>query len=148
MAAFSGHRGDGDELLGCCFSFAYSHGEERWWEKRGEDEFPLLSFSRRGSSPSAFFFFFFFRALLLPCSDVLSSPVSDVIAVAFETWRNKMFFPCPGATGVTLSSPPHLPSFHHPPPPPLNSPSSEQDSSHAGRKECTSLSPPFHSLLF
>lgn len=29
MAAFSGHREDGDELLGLCFSVPYSHVGER-----------------------------------------------------------------------------------------------------------------------
>lgn len=36
MVPFSGHRGDGDELLGCRFSVDYSHVSERWWEERGE----------------------------------------------------------------------------------------------------------------
>ncbi len=107
MAAFSGHREDGDELLGCCFSVAYSHVEERWWEKRGEDEFPLLSFLKA-----------WLLALPLQFRDVLSSCASSVIAVPLKPDETKCVSPCPGVTGVTLCSFPHLPSLH---PSPLHS---------------------------
>lgn len=105
MAAFSGHRGDGDELFGCCFSVAYSHVEERWWEKRGEDESPLFKVSEGVAR---------FLALPLPCRDVLSALVSDVIAALLKPDETKWLFSMSwGDRGDTPY--PHLPSFHHPP---------------------------------
>lgn len=115
MAAFSGHREDGDELLGCCFSVAYSHVEERWWEKRGEDEFPLLSFWRRGFFPSA---------LSSSATAVQGCPVILPLrcnCCAFETWRNKMLFSMSWGDGgdtLLLSTLPLSP-----PPSPLHYPS-------------------------
>lgn len=99
MAAFSGHREDGDELLGCCFSVAYSHVKERWWEKRGEDE---LSFWRRGSVPSAVL------AGALQCRDVLPPCVSSVISVPLNPDETKHFFSSMsrGDEGDTLRQPP------------------------------------------
>lgn len=84
MAAFSGHREDGDELLGCCFSVAYSHVEERWWAKSGEDEFSLLSFWRRGE----LFFFFYSAVAVQGCPVILRLQCNCCV---FETRRNKMF---------------------------------------------------------
>lgn len=97
MAAFSGHREDGDELLEWRFRAAYSHVEERWWEKRGEDEFPLLSLWRRGSSNPP------------PRHHRLEKTVQGCPVIlrrriwAFEIWWNKMFkFHVLGWQGETL----------------------------------------------
>lgn len=142
MAAFSGHREDGDELLEWRFRAAYSHVEERWWEKRGEDEFPLLSLWRRGSSnpPHATI------AWRKPYRDVLSSCAGDVVSEPLKSDETKCLSSMSWGDRVKLCSYPHVPSLspstplpdhwislswnpshasgermHLPPPPPLTS---------------------------
>lgn len=145
MAAFSGHREDGDELLGCCFSVAYSHVKERWWEARGEDEFPLLSSRRRGSLPPP-------RVVCSAAAEVQARPVGlhlQCNCTAFETWLNKtfFFFMSWGDAGDTQCWPP---TPANPSPDHWNCFLLQQNSSHAARKECTSLcslSPPSLTLL-
>lgn len=140
MAAFSGHREDGDELLGCCFSVAYSHVKERWWEERGEDEFPLLSSRRRGSLPPP-------RVVCSAAAEVQGRPVALHLQCNCETWLNKTFFffsMSSGDAGDTQCWPPRPspPTTLPPPPPPQPTLSqttgtafcSSKNSSHAARE--------------
>lgn len=105
MAAFSGHREDGDELSGFRFSVAYSHVEKRWWEKRREDESPFfLNFLKAWLFPLRVFWF------SPPRLDVLFPPphVSAIIAALFSFWnlmKHNVFFHVPGGSiEVTLQS--------------------------------------------
>lgn len=141
MAAFSGHREDGDELLGCCFSVAYSHVEERWWKKRGWDESPLFKFLK------AWFFPCSFATAVQGCPAI---PCLLCNCCSFEVWWNWMFFPCPGVMEVTpMRTSPLLTPFlpFSPVPEHCGLPFAKGK---ADKKECASLlslAPPFHSLL-
>lgn len=91
MVAFSGHREDGDELLGCCFSVPYIHVEERWQGKRGEDEFPLFIFSE-GVAPFLSAFLGRVRTLQHPAStecllDFWNFRKHNVCVLVLGRWR-------------------------------------------------------------
>lgn len=98
MAAFSGHREDGDELLGFRFSVPYSHVEERWWEKRRR--VPLFFQRSEGVVLASVF------SGLAAVGTSCHSHVSPIICCTFETWGSSRFLPW--VTEVTLR-------FTHPP---------------------------------
>lgn len=100
MAAFSRHREDGDELLGCCFSVAYSHVEERW---RGERTGRVLPCEGVVHPP-----------VRLPATPEQKRPVAPASRIELPRLRDLMkqnvFFPMPcRVNGVNLqlqSTPP------------------------------------------
>lgn len=107
---------------------------------------PPVKFRKAWLFPLSVFF-----ALPLPGRDVLSSCVSNVIAVSLKPDETKCFFFTSGCDGVTLSSYPRLlslqPQSSTPVPDCWDSLCLIANSSHAGRKKNAPPSAPSH-LLF